>query len=347
MSVQQILRETLDTFQIEKSQEETLQPLITMWQNEKAKMAKKGGPAVVSPPVMTPALSQLIGRQPMPHPMNAPPFNPNQQQNYFARSHKPRGLPPPHELASRIEEAKTSAKLLLQVVQSTPPNEILGNELIKEFADRCQSASRSIQGYIGSDSPPPDEDTLLTLIETNDQLAMAMSKHQRAVLQARRITGQASPSPPGLPPRGATPQQNQNGIAPSTSPATGPVNGTQAGPFPPPGPPPSRMMEAQATPPPGPPPRLGMQRRQESAENPFDDSNQAPPQPPRTNGTNAALPSLPQEGSQSSAYHPGYTATPSYVKRQEHSGNNLTMHGAAKEGEEDEDDGRRPTQYRF
>ena len=43
MSVQQILRETLDIFQIQKSQDEGLQPLITMWQNEKAKMAKKGG----------------------------------------------------------------------------------------------------------------------------------------------------------------------------------------------------------------------------------------------------------------------------------------------------------------
>ena len=43
MSVQQILRETLDTFQLQKSQDEGLQPLITMWQNEKAKMAKKGG----------------------------------------------------------------------------------------------------------------------------------------------------------------------------------------------------------------------------------------------------------------------------------------------------------------
>lgn len=43
MSVQQILRETLDDFQLHKSQEETLQPLITMWQNEKAKMAKRAG----------------------------------------------------------------------------------------------------------------------------------------------------------------------------------------------------------------------------------------------------------------------------------------------------------------
>lgn len=134
--------------------------------------------------------------------MNAPPYNPNQpqqgyvqEQNYFARSHRPSGIPPPHELAQRIEEARTSAKLLLQVVQSTPPNEIVGNELLKEFVDRCQSASRSVQSYIHSDNPPPDEDTLLTLIETNDQLASAISRHQRALLQARRYFGPTTTSP--------------------------------------------------------------------------------------------------------------------------------------------------------
>jgi hypothetical protein len=82
-------------------------------------------------------------------------------------------------------------------VQSTPPDEILSNELIKEFANRCQTASRSVQGYINAEDPAPDDDTLLTLIETNDQLSLAMSKHQRAILQARKaIAPQASPSPP-------------------------------------------------------------------------------------------------------------------------------------------------------
>ena len=48
LDVQHALREMLDSFQIEKSQEETLKPLISMWQNEKAKYAKKGyGPGGV------------------------------------------------------------------------------------------------------------------------------------------------------------------------------------------------------------------------------------------------------------------------------------------------------------
>lgn len=143
-----------------------------------------------------------------------PQYQPN-QQNYFARNHRSRGLPPPAELAQRIEEAKISAKLLSQVVQSTPPAEVLGNELMKEFVERCQSASRSVQSYIHSDSPPPDEDTLLTLIETNDQLATALSRHQRAMLQARRATG----TPPNPPPAQSGPYEAP--VNPPTGPPLG------------------------------------------------------------------------------------------------------------------------------
>jgi hypothetical protein len=136
--------------------------------------------------------------------MNAPPFNQQQQQQhtYFSRpNNRTRGLPPADELVARIEEAKTTARLLLQTIQSTPSSEILGNDLIKEFADRAAVANRSIQGYINADDPPPDEDTMLTLIETNEQLSIAISKHQRAVLQARKAMG-ATPSPqPQAPPR--------------------------------------------------------------------------------------------------------------------------------------------------
>jgi hypothetical protein len=57
---------------------------------------------------------------------------------------------------------------------------------MKEFAERCHAAARSVQGYMAAENPPPDEDTLLTLIETNDHLSVALSKYQRAVLNARK-----------------------------------------------------------------------------------------------------------------------------------------------------------------
>ncbi|KAI9849100.1 MAG: hypothetical protein M1837_005330 [Sclerophora amabilis] len=182
-SVHQILRETLDSFENERREDEGISALLKMWAKEKEIMNKV---------VVTGGARDSLSRPP-----HTVPFQP-QQQNYFARHHKDRGLPNPAELAQRIEEAKTSAKLLLQVVQSTPPTQILDNELIAEFAERCQSASRSTQGYMNAQNPAPDEDTLLTLIETNDQLALAMSKHQRALLQARKALTSQHTSPPPI-----------------------------------------------------------------------------------------------------------------------------------------------------
>ncbi|KAL8705571.1 MAG: hypothetical protein Q9201_001312 [Fulgogasparrea decipioides] len=235
MSVQQILRETLDSFETSKTDDETLTSLREMWKKEKVKWANMGSNPVRITATHTTVrprdpLNQMTCSQPNSHQQQrrhvAPPAY-NQDQNYFARNHRPRGLPPPHELAQRIEEARTSSKLLLQVVQSTPPNEVLTNELIKEFVERCQSASRSVQGYINSENPPPDENTLLTLIETNDQLSMAMSRYQRAMLQARRMTGLGpSPAPAGgvlempaniAPPNGVNGPYNPPAAAPPTN----------------------------------------------------------------------------------------------------------------------------------
>ncbi|KAF1995304.1 hypothetical protein P154DRAFT_548568 [Amniculicola lignicola CBS 123094] len=180
-SVSQIVRETLDALEREKAYDTNLNTLFAMWRKEKGLMA---------------TAAKNFG----PRTLNAPAWGGGGQSQNFSgsRSHSTsRSLPTPVELAGRIEEARTSAKLLLQLVQSTPPQELLGNELVKEFSERYISAQRSMQGYINCDSPPPDDDTMLTLIETNEQLSLAASKHQRAVLQARRLQGPTpTPSPP-------------------------------------------------------------------------------------------------------------------------------------------------------
>jgi hypothetical protein len=117
--------------------------------------------------------------------LTAPVIDPH-SQNYFARGHRSRRLPDPVELAGRLEEARTSANLLQQVVTNTAPGEILGNDLIKEFSERCQSASKSIQGYMASENPAPDNETMESLIDTNEQLQNALNLHQRATLNARK-----------------------------------------------------------------------------------------------------------------------------------------------------------------
>ena len=216
--------------------------------------------------------------------------------------------------------------MLLQVVQSTPPNEVLGNELIKEFVDRCQSASRSIQGYIHSDNPPPDEDTLLTLIETNDQIATAISRHQRALLQARRAVG-ATPTPPAERPNGQPLEMPAN-VPRGPSPGSGYV-----------------------APPSGPPPGLPPRGQIPEAEqqNPFDDHHATETVPAPQPHDYGMPPSLGQENMDHSndTYRPNHQAKPSHVGRQESAVNHLGMHGGAEVEPETPEEARKPIQYRF
>lgn len=182
-SVHHILTETLESFETHKGYDEGLGLILEMWKKEKAKTYKNQGPWHAPAPAP-------------PQQMHYP------QQNYFARSHSSRRtLPAPIDLANRLEEARTSAKLLEQVVACTPPAEILSNDLIKEFADRCHAASTSIQGYMSVTDPTPDNDTMESLIDTNEQLQQALNQHQRAALNARKHlglnvgSGNSSPDP--------------------------------------------------------------------------------------------------------------------------------------------------------
>ncbi|KAH4081963.1 hypothetical protein HBI80_201750 [Parastagonospora nodorum] len=335
-SVSQILRESLDSMEREKAYDTNLNTIFAMWRKEKGLMAN--------------AAKQLGPRK-----LNAPAWNGQSVQGGFSEDghrHRSRskGLPPPIELAGRIEEARTSAKLLLQLVQSTPAHELIGNELVKEFAERCTAAQRSVQGYIACDNPAPDDDTMLTLIETNEQLSLAASKHQRAVLQARRLQ---SPSPVTTPPIS---QVNSNNLpphngAPSLPPVNAPTDMSYGQPpastySPPPGAPhgyaPSPAQSSNpasykndelSLPPtlqaggsrPGP-----TSTSAPADDNPFGDhhtSTFTPPTNPRAEGY----------GGSPDSYHPGFQSTPSYLGRQDSSANNLTMHGAAPQIKEEDE----------
>ncbi|TKA68711.1 hypothetical protein B0A49_03244 [Cryomyces minteri] len=335
-SVQQILRETLDALEADKAYDENLGLLFAMWRKEKGVSAslshsqhRQYGPSA-------PRNFNVPAFDP-----NAPPVAPSQQQS-SQRVFNRNQLPAPGELSARIEEARTTAKLLLQFLQSTPSNEVLNNELLKEFGERCQSAQRSIQEYINCDSPPPDDDTMQTLIETNEQLSLAGSRYQRSVLQARRLAGATATSTP--PPVGNT------------------INGYGSA-FPPPS---AVNSDASYIPPPGPPPGMQSRLQQRTAESsglpevhtdPFGDEHahphpleptnygpplpRRPPQPQPSMPTPPSQPYPPPQHEQSEplgiappqspprpgAYHNG--PTPSYIHRQASAANGLTMHGAA------------------
>ncbi|PCH00078.1 GAT [Penicillium occitanis (nom. inval.)] len=204
MSAQQMLREVLEMFETQKSWDEDLAGLIAMWKKEKEKVGKytRSPPP---PPGQTPAFQQF--------PQAAPPRRGGQ-------------LPPPDELASRISEAKTSANLLIQLAQSTPAAEVQSHELMREFSQRCQAASRSVQAYMAVENPPPDENTMLTLIETNEQLSVALSKYQRTVLNARKALGTSTPvTSPGSNGSPSTVHSPPPGPPPTLPPVNGQTNG--------------------------------------------------------------------------------------------------------------------------
>ncbi|CAI7632009.1 hypothetical protein PCG10_001066 [Penicillium crustosum] len=197
--VQSSLRQYLDTLEQQRAWDDDLKLLLQMWAKEKTK-----------------ASHGLIDRFPMNSiiPPQVPARPPGHQQQPYTQPRASRNtLPSPVELAARIEEARNSAKLLTQFVQSTPPVELEGNDLIKEFVDRCGTASRLIQGYIQTTNPAPDEDTLLTLIETNDEISVALSQQQRAMLKARKIRGSSSPTSSNL----NSPSPTSQVVAPAAS----------------------------------------------------------------------------------------------------------------------------------
>ncbi|GIZ46542.1 hypothetical protein CKM354_000966500 [Cercospora kikuchii] len=269
-STQQILRETLDHLENDKAYDEGLHGLFQMWRKEKGQAASfsVGGQRA--------AFMGQDGYQ--------APAHGYERSGASGRRNRQSGLPSAVELASRIEEAKNTAKILLQLVQSTPTEDFVNNELIKEFSERCQSAQKSMQTYINATEPAPDHDTMATLIETNEQLSLATSRYQRALLAARRAMGvSTSPeqstqsgtenlasafTPPPGPPPGQQQQSNSAFAAPLTSQAnTYDTGNYQAygGYQPPSGPPPSGAFAGQQAAPPQMPPRP------QEAANPFAD----------------------------------------------------------------------------
>lgn len=306
-----------------------------------------------------------------------PPPNDAHSQNYFARSHSNKRLPDPVELANRLQEAKTSAGLLTQLVANTPSTEVLNNDLIKEFADRCLSASRSIQGYMTAENPGPDNETMESLIDVNEELQQALNSQKRAMLSARKEHGDRSqdPSPqptapeptnggafrpPGAPggafiPGPAIPRREVGkGKGREGVPAAGPPSVGYVAPpdGPPPGPPTRRATQGLVSP-------LTAEEADDSERNPFLDPRPPPisekargkskspaPAPPRPGGGGSGgVPVSPveQPSLDNEPFHPGFgQPTQSYMgRRQDSAANKEQMHGAVLPGRrgEDEDEG--------
>lgn len=309
-------------------------------------------------------LIMLQGRAPPPpaQMMNAQPFDQG-SQNYFARAHNNNRLPSPAELANRLEEARTSAKLLQQLVANTPSTEVLNNDLVKEFADRCLSASRSIQGYMTAENPGPDNETMETLIDVNEELQQALNSQKRAALSARKELGigdrSQNPSP--------SPQPETNGSsAPATYAPGGAYTGAggafpSAAPAIPRKPAPGKGKGRQeptrpehVAPPPGPPPgraALGpvspLSADDDDEYDPFRDPEPAAPSATQR-GKAPAKPVLEQPNLDSEPFHPGFgQPTQSYLGRQDSAMDKIQMHGAGSGSYDDDDTNKEAIDSRY
>lgn len=178
-----------------------------------------------------------------------------------------------------------------------------------------------------AENPSPDNDTMETLIETNEQLSKAMNQHQRAILSARKAAGLG------------------NGESGTTPPTMTPPGRTESGFAAPPGPPPNHSKpprKAVSGGPSGapqiPPPGDYAPTDVDDKENPFSDpseqvtrKSQKPPfpedKPPTATGQfNDRLGIEP--------YHPGFQETQSYTGRQNSSVDKATMHAAGDDSDE-------------
>lgn len=294
-----------------------------------------------------------------------PPQGQTHSANYFARAHTNNRLPSPVELANRLEEARTSANLLTQLVANTPSTEVLENDLVKEFADRCLSASRSIQGYMVADNPAPDNETMEAMIDVNEELQQALNNQKRAILSARKELGidarsqDASPAP--TPPETANTNGGAQNASANPRPAQqpySPFGGVPRKPDaaakgkgrqeaaerrvedvpPPSGPPPGRATQGLVSP-------ISMDDEDEAERDPFRD-----PEPAASGGSAFPMapkgkapaipttrpPALEQPSLDNEPFHPGFgQPTQSYLGRQDSAMNKLQMHGAGIAEEDD------------
>ena len=181
-----------------------------------------------------------------------------------------------------------------------------------------------------AENPSPDNNTMETLIETNEQLVKAMNLHQRAVLSARKLlglgNGETGQTPPGRAETFAAPPGPPPGRTAQAAPAGPPPKLSQ----------PKPMRKQVPIPPPGDYAPTGS-----DDENPFSDRNtekKAPTPPfPRDQPNNATGQFNDRLGIE--PYHPGFQETKSYVGRQDSSVGRVTMHAAVPETpDEDADD---------
>ena len=184
-----------------------------------------------------------------------------------------------------------------------------------------------------SENPAPDNETMESLIDTNEQLQQALNQHQRAVLNARKHLGlgersnNPSPNPPEINGLTRPPVPQVSSYGEEAPPLPTRSNGKDKGA--------NLAAPAQAG---GSRSATGTPRPAEESEDPFRDPVPEPSASSvygRTGGASATgAPALDEPRLGFEPFHPGFNSTPSYVNRQDSAYDKVQMHGASSSPEE-------------
>lgn len=136
-------------------------------------------------------------------------------------------LPKPRELRKRLDEAKTTAGVLADIVNTTPSSGLLDHDLADDLVSRCRRASGQVLDYLDTREPLPDNHEMAMLLSTHEILQQALHHYHGAVLEARKAIniGETRRAEDGSVPIEMTPAGKGKANAPQ-SPVAGEASGS-------------------------------------------------------------------------------------------------------------------------
>ncbi|CAK7219168.1 hypothetical protein SCUCBS95973_003728 [Sporothrix curviconia] len=247
------LIETLQDLESKGAVDDGIGRLVEMWQKEKAK--SKSAYSVPPQQQQHPGGRGGLWQRPQPpmwsgqFPNNGPgPSTYSNGQGYanpggfvgpgynmsrgpYERGHSSAAtLPKPSELRRRLREAKTTASVLADVVNTTTPAALLKHDLADDLSARCRRATNQVLEYMNTRDPIPDNNEMAELLATHEALEQTLHHYHRAVLEARKSLGVGESCRPadGNVPIEMTPAGKGKANAPG-SPMTAGPSGTNNG----------------------------------------------------------------------------------------------------------------------
>ncbi|CAK7270620.1 hypothetical protein SEPCBS119000_004181 [Sporothrix epigloea] len=242
------LMETLQDFERKGAIDEGMGRLLEMWQKEKIKsksvylnqpqqlpggQGERAGQWQQSQPPAWPGQGQNAAHSngqghASPGGFPGPGSGGSSRGPYERRHGSSATLPKPSELRRRLREAKTTAGVLADVVNTTTPVALLKHDLADDLSSRCHRATNQVLEYLNTRDPIPDNFEMADLLATHEVLEQTLHHYYRTVLEARKSLGigETRRDADGKAPVEMTPAGKGKATAPASPSAAGP--GTNA-----------------------------------------------------------------------------------------------------------------------